>query len=167
MNKSTLLLIVTLLGAGTAHAQKTPVAVPGNTVRVWSSATVGQLSEGRLLMWTADTVTLSPVWEPKELAGKPLSVPTSSLVRVDVEHIRTRSEGFNRGLKKGIVFGLFAGVAAGLLLNDLQKDNVIPLAAATAVAGVALYSGYGYLSPGRSWEQVHPRARPLIEEVRP
>jgi hypothetical protein len=86
---------------------------------------------------------------------------------MDVERVRTRTEGLNRGFKKGLVFGLFAGAAAYLLLNDLEKDNAAAIGAASAVAGVALYSGYGYLSPGSSWEQVHPKPRPMFEEVRP
>ena len=167
MNKSALVLIVTLLAPATAQAQKDLGVGPGSTVRVWSTTTPNQMSEGRLVTWTADTVAVSPVWEPRNWQGGQLTFPTSSLIRMDVERIRTKTEGFNRGLKKGLVFGLFAGAAAGLLLKDLEKDNVIPLAAGAAVAGVALYSAYGYFAPGSSWEQVHPRPRPMFEEVRP
>jgi hypothetical protein len=167
MNKSTLFLIVTFLVPATAQAQKTLGAGPGSTVRVWSTTTPNQRSEGRLVTWTADTVAISPVWEPRNWPGGQLTFPTSSLIRMDVERVRTKSEGLNRGFKKGLVFGLFAGAAAGLLLKDLDNDNAIPIAAGAAVAGVAIYSAYGYLAPGSSWEQVHPRPRPMIEEVRP
>ena len=166
MTKSTLLLITSLLLPGAANAQKTLGVGPGSTVRVWSHTTPGRMSEGRLVAWTADTVTVSPVWEPRNWQGGALIVPTASLIRMEVERVRTKTEGLNRGFKKGLVFGLFAGAAAGLLLKDLEKDNAIPIAAATALAGVAIYSGYGYVSPGSTWEQVHPRPRPMIEEVR-
>jgi hypothetical protein len=167
MTKSTLVLITTLLLPGVAHGQKTPGAAPGSTVRVWSTTTPGQMSEGRLVTWTADTVAVSPVWEPKNWQGGQLIFPATSLIRMDVERVRTSTEGLNRGFKKGLVFGLFAGAAAYLLLKDLEKDNAIPLAAGAAAAGLAIYSGYGYLAPGSTWEQVHPRPRPMFEEVRP
>jgi|SRR5688500_6436911 len=165
MIKSTLVLITLLLLPGAAAAQKTLGVSPGSTVRVWSHTTPGQMSEGRLVTWTADTVAVSPVWEPRNWQGGQLIFPTSSLIRMDVERVRTKTEGLNRGFKKGLVFGLFAGAAAYLLLKDLEKDNAVPIAAGTAVAGVAIYSGYGYVSPGSTWEQVHPRPRPMFEEV--
>jgi hypothetical protein len=166
MNKSTVVLSFFLFLPAVAHGQKTLGATPGSTVRVWSTTTPGVMSEGRLVTWTADSVAVSPVWEPSNWQGGQLTFPASSLIRMDVERIRTRAQGFNRGLKKGLVFGLFAGAAAGLLLRDLEKDNAIPIAAGVGVAGLAIYSGYGYLAPGSSWEQVYPGPRPMIEEVR-
>jgi hypothetical protein len=168
MNKITLVLITSLLTLPVAaHAQKTLGVGPGSTVRVWSTTTPGQMSEGRLATWTADTVAVSPVWEPKNWQGGQLIFPAASLIRMDVERVRTNTEGLHRGFRKGVVFGLFAGAAAYLLLKDLENDNAVALAAGAAAAGVVLYSGYGYVAPGSTWEQVHPRPRPMIEEVRP
>src|SRR5688572_8501404 len=75
MKKSTLVLITTLLLPGTAAAQKTLGVSPGSTVRVWSHTTPGQMSEGRLVTWTADTVAVSPVWEPRNWQGGQLIFP--------------------------------------------------------------------------------------------
>ena len=165
MRSATVLVVLTLMGTGIAEAQKTGPEVIGkvrqgaigNEARIWTNAHPGQLFEGKLIRWDADSVSLLPVREPTSWQNRQLSIPTTALTMMEVQHIRTPSEGFSRGLRKGAVFGLFAGAAIGLLLSDLQKDNAIPIAIATGVGGVMVYAAYGYLAPGSEWEQVHPQ----------